>query len=151
MIEVMPGKEDILKVVARAGILITNPENWTHGVYARDENGEPVDFDSEDAKRYCLGGALHKGAHLFVEEVFPESRTQVEKLDKMIYRHLLVEAARPPVVEAIKSVSVELELPACWGSVGHFNDFIATRIEGAHNTALEVIRRARGIIREDYA
>ena len=37
--------------------LIGTPEQWTKGAAARDADGEIVDFDSNEAVKFCLVGA----------------------------------------------------------------------------------------------
>jgi hypothetical protein len=38
--------------------LLSSPDNWTQGSFARDKNGKPVSFQSHEATCWCLIGAL---------------------------------------------------------------------------------------------
>ena len=51
------------RIIARARALIATPGTWTQGEFARDANGEPVNWRSPDAERFCLWGALNRAAY----------------------------------------------------------------------------------------
>lgn len=48
------------EMVRCAIVLISNPENWTTGVLARDACGEPIQVESPGAVKWCAIGALVK-------------------------------------------------------------------------------------------
>ena len=50
----MTAKELLEKARGR----LKKPNAWTQGALARDERGEPVEPDSEDAVKWCAHGAL---------------------------------------------------------------------------------------------
>lgn len=48
------------EILVAARKLIEKPGNWCQGAYAKDANGDYVDFDSLSATRFCVGGALDR-------------------------------------------------------------------------------------------
>lgn len=53
------GSKTVLETLEAARKLIEKPKSWTRGEYARDCNGDPVDFTSSTAACWCSSGALH--------------------------------------------------------------------------------------------
>ena len=51
-----------LQILKEARELISDPERWTQGEDARDEDGLPVHPDDSDATCWCTLGALHRVA-----------------------------------------------------------------------------------------
>ena len=51
-----PTPRDLL---VEARTLIARPEAWTQGAAARDDEGEPVGVEHEDAVSWCATGALN--------------------------------------------------------------------------------------------
>lgn len=48
-----------VELLKQAQALISDPENWTKGVYARDEEGYETSAYATDACKWCAVGALH--------------------------------------------------------------------------------------------
>ena len=55
-------REKLIRVVARAYELVSNPETFTHRAYARTSDGRSVDPCSSDACRWDPEGALRRAA-----------------------------------------------------------------------------------------
>jgi len=51
------------EILTAARSLISKPENWTQGEYARDSSGERVSEHDQDAVCFCTIGALLKAEH----------------------------------------------------------------------------------------
>lgn len=51
------------RIIERARALIATPQTWTQGEFARDANGQPVNWRSPDAVQFCLWGALNRAAY----------------------------------------------------------------------------------------
>jgi hypothetical protein len=49
-------------IIERARALIATPETWTRDEFARDAQGEPVNWRSPKAVGFCLWGALNRAA-----------------------------------------------------------------------------------------
>lgn len=47
-------------VLKKSRRLISAPQNWTKGVYARDANGKEASATSPSAKSFCIIGAINK-------------------------------------------------------------------------------------------
>lgn len=50
------------KVLQRAKEIISSPERWTQGCYARDKNNFRVASDSPRAVKFCAQGAICRAA-----------------------------------------------------------------------------------------
>jgi hypothetical protein len=57
-----PSHPTPLEVLRGARELISDPERWTQGEYARNAEHEAVNFLSPEACRWCLVGALAKAS-----------------------------------------------------------------------------------------
>lgn len=51
------------EILIKSKELISNPKNWTQGMFARDEYGTPVPSISENACSWCSAGAVIKVAN----------------------------------------------------------------------------------------
>lgn len=49
-----------LEIMKEAREILTNPAQWTQGVYARDEAGCGVNWEDEAATCFCALGAIRK-------------------------------------------------------------------------------------------
>jgi hypothetical protein len=87
-----------LQILKEARALISDPERWTQGEDARDEDGLPVHPDDSDAVCWCTLGALHRAAagtddfSVFREiqkavEAFPGIRSQAHYAAKFNDAH----------------------------------------------------------------
>lgn len=54
--------KDTLEVLVRAKARIQNPEHWTKGRYARDEEGEMAQVTDTQAVCFCGLGAVHRSS-----------------------------------------------------------------------------------------
>ena len=77
----MTNKEIILEVKK----LISDEKNFTTNVLARDDKGEGVFPQSQDACRFCLLGAIDRVCHL--HKIAIEQKLEVEEqIKKAVYR-----------------------------------------------------------------
>lgn len=51
-----------IAIIRRAREIISDPESWTSGTYARDDQGQSVDPDHRSACRWCALGAIARAA-----------------------------------------------------------------------------------------
>ena len=56
---------EVTKVLIEARKIISEPEHWTQGVFARDALGNDTDWDSPEAVCWCTAGAIRKAAGAF--------------------------------------------------------------------------------------
>lgn len=49
-----------LEVLRKAREVIANPEHWTRGAYAKDVNGNEVNFAGKTACKFCAAGAIFR-------------------------------------------------------------------------------------------
>ena len=42
----------------KAWELLSSPEKWTQGTYARDKKAQPVNINSTEAESFCVTGAI---------------------------------------------------------------------------------------------
>lgn len=54
----MSERKKVVEVLVKAREILSKEENWTRENYARDEDGEPVYFDSSKAVSFCSIGAV---------------------------------------------------------------------------------------------
>lgn len=55
-------KPRTLKILKDARKLISTPDKWTRGTYARDDGNAKVDVHSPQAVRFCAVGALRRAS-----------------------------------------------------------------------------------------
>ncbi len=76
--------------------LLSSPANWTQESFARNCDGEAVDYNSSDAVQFCLMGAVMR-----------------------CYR----DRENPfPCRDAMDKIADRLGDKTCWGKVSEFND-----------------------------
>lgn len=51
-----------IAIIRRAREIISDPEKWTQGTYARDRDGAPIHPGDEEASCWCALGAIAKAA-----------------------------------------------------------------------------------------
>ena len=90
---------DLLAVLTKARDLISAPESWTKGQYARDASGEAVVPTSPAAVCFCSWGALDRA----VGGMFT-----------------------PKATEAVRLIIVGLEREDDYGALSRFNDALGT-------------------------
>lgn len=69
------------EILVDARALLTDPEHWTQGTFARDRRGYPVSAASENAVCWCTYGALTKatpGGELRSTEVFRAAHAVID-------------------------------------------------------------------------
>ena len=73
----------VTEILIEARELISDPERWTQGVYARDAQGIFTDWDSPEAVSWCVTGAIAKVVRSVQESKGDYNALVMSALDKL--------------------------------------------------------------------
>ena len=60
-------KREVSTILRNARAMINDKDHWTQTVFARDEQGKPVDPGSDKACQWCATGAIMASAYLLMD------------------------------------------------------------------------------------
>ena len=76
---------DVLTVLKEAFAKISNPENWTRGVYARNAQGRSVLPEGMEACKFCALGAVYAAAGSSVSATAFIAEDKLNASARMLY------------------------------------------------------------------
>lgn len=85
----MLSKVDFIKIVLRTKELLAQPEAWLQGRLALDKNNEAVPVLNENAKRFCLIGAMERAVYDILVGGVKEKQYLFHQ-DEIVYGNLLL-------------------------------------------------------------
>ena len=76
---------DVTEVLTEARNLISEPEHWIQGVYARDAQGLPTDWGSPEAVCWCVTGAILKAAAAIQEQSIEHHALVMRSIKELMF------------------------------------------------------------------
>ncbi len=85
-----PGFSDfvVAAVIEGALTLLLEPGRWTHGAQARTGDGRPTKPEADDAKSWCVCGAIRRASFMALRPSDEPSRLRALLLVEIAARHL---------------------------------------------------------------